>query len=83
MHKVLYAHLLYMSAAKGIEPIALRLRSQSLAAELSASAFTQCFTELGIKTTEEKLLLEIVAWQLHKKSLLRLFLALVAASNSD
>ena len=68
-----------MSAAERIKPIALRLRAQSLAAELSASAFTQCFTELGKKNTKEKLLLEIVAWQLLKKILLRLFLALVAA----
>ena len=71
-----------MSAGEGIESIALRLRAQSLAAELSASVFIQCFTELGKKNTEEKLLLEIVAWQL-QKSLKRLFLALVAASNSD
>ena len=53
MHKVLYVHLLYMSAAEGIEPIALRLRAQSLAAELSASAFTQCFTELGKNTLKK------------------------------
>ena len=61
IHEVLYVHLLYMSAAEGIESIALRLKAQSLAAELSASAFTQCFTKLGKKNTEEKLLLEIVA----------------------
>ena len=61
MHKVLYVHLLYMSSGEGIEPTALRLRAQSLAAKLSASAFTQCFTELGKKNTKEKLLLEIVA----------------------
>ena len=72
-----------MSAGEGIEPIAIRLRAQSLAAELFASAFTQCFTELGKKNTQEKLLLEIVTWQLRKKSLLRLLLALVAASSSD
>ena len=61
IHEVLYVHLLYMSAAEGIKSIALRLKAQSLAAELSASAFTQCFTKLGKKNTEEKLLLEIVA----------------------
>ena len=44
-------HLLYMSAAEGIETIALRLGAKSLAAELFASAFTQCFTELGKKNT--------------------------------
>ena len=53
MHKVLYAHVLCMSAAEGIEPTALRLRVESLAAELSASAFTQCFTELRKKNTKE------------------------------
>ena len=69
MHKVLYVHLFYTSAAEGIEPIALRFRAQSLAAELQASALTQCFTKLGKKNTKEKLLLEIVSWQLQKKSL--------------
>ena len=34
-----------MSAAEQIQPIALRLRAESLAAELFASAFTQFFTE--------------------------------------
>ena len=38
-----------MSASEEIEPIALRLRAQSLAAELSATTFTQCFTKLGKK----------------------------------
>ena len=38
-----------MSAAEEIEPIALRLRAQSLAAELFASAFTRFFTEFDKK----------------------------------
>ena len=53
IHKVFYVHLLYISAAVGIEPIALRLEAQNLAAELSANAFTQCFTELGKKTLQK------------------------------
>ena len=38
-----------MLAVEGIEPIALRIRTQSLAAELSASAFAQFFTDLWKK----------------------------------
>ena len=57
-----------MSAPEGIEPIALRLRSQSLAAELSANAFTQIFTKLG-KKLREQLLLKIVARQIQKSLL--------------
>ena len=41
----------FTSAAEGIKPIAQRLRNQSLAAELSASTFTQFFTELAKKKT--------------------------------
>ena len=40
-----------MSAAEGIERIALRLRAQRLAAELSASAFTQFLLSLRKKLT--------------------------------
>ena len=72
-----------MSAAEGIESIALRLRAQSVAAELSESAFTQCLLSWGKKhlriTAGGDCCLAIT----EKKSLLRSFLALVAASNSD
>ena len=37
----------FMSAVKEIESIVIRLKAQSLAAELSAKAFTQFFTQLG------------------------------------
>ena len=38
-----------MSAAEKIKPIILRLRAQSFAVELTASAFSQIFTKLGKK----------------------------------
>ena len=83
LHKVLYVHLLQLSAAEEIEPIALRLRAQSLAAELSASRFTQFFTELGKKKKRIIAAGDCCLAITEKKSLLHLFLALVIACYSD
>ena len=76
-----------MSAAEEIEPISLRLRARSLAAYMNwfTSSFTQFFTKLRKKLQKSNCCWILVgAWQIQKKKfLLRLFLALVAASSSD